>query len=125
MDTIPQQIITHYEVSVNGLLYTYSIKPVDITNALGAVMGTLTEYNLSGSAGDNILLYRTKEGNWYDMKQSGSAFKNAISIEEGLALMLQYIERRGVPPPTPCPSRIEIRDRLPAKWLENLLRASQ
>ena len=78
MDTIPQQVITLHEVSVNGLLYTYSIKPVDITNALGAVMGTLTEYNLSGSAGDNILLYRTKEGNWYDMKQSGSAFKNAM-----------------------------------------------
>ena len=78
MDTIPQQIITQHEVSVNGLLYTYSIKPVDITNALGAVMATLTEYNLTGSAGDNILLYRTKEGNWYDMKQPGSAFKNAI-----------------------------------------------
>ena len=78
MDTTPQQIITHHEVSVNGLTYTYSIQPVDITNALGAVMGTLTEYNLSGSAGDNILLYRTKEGNWYDMKQPGTPFKNAI-----------------------------------------------
>jgi len=78
MDATPQQIIIQHQVSVNGLLYTYSIKPVDITNALGAVMGTLTEYNLSGSAGDNILLYRTKEGNWYDMKQSGSPFKNAM-----------------------------------------------
>ncbi len=78
MDTAPRQIITQQQVSVNGLLYTYSIKPVDIPNALGTVMATLTEYELSGSAGDTILLYRTKEGNWYDMKQSGSAFKNAM-----------------------------------------------
>jgi hypothetical protein len=33
---------------------------------------------LTGSAGDTISLYRTTEGNWYDMKQSDSPFKNAI-----------------------------------------------
>ena len=55
------------------------------------------------------------------MQAFPSVFENAISIEDGLDLMLQYINSRDVPPPTPCPSRIEIRDRLPAKWHENLL----
>jgi len=78
MNENPDSIITHQQISVNGLLYSYTIQNSEITNALGAVIAILTEYKLSGSAGDNISLYRTKEGNWYDLKQSDSPFKNAI-----------------------------------------------
>ncbi len=72
--------ITNQQVSVNGLLYSYTIQDAQITNALGTVIATLTEYKLTGSAGDLISLYRTHEGNWYDLKQSDSPFKNAIMV---------------------------------------------
>lgn len=80
MNENPGSIITSQQVSVNGLLYSYIIQDAQITNALGAVIATLTEYKLSGSAGDSISLYKTSEGNWYDMKQADSLFKNAIMV---------------------------------------------
>jgi hypothetical protein len=80
MNEKPGSIITSQQVSVNGLLYNYTIQDAQITNAVGVVIATLTEYKLSGSAGDSISLYRTKEGNWYDMKQTDSPFKNAIMV---------------------------------------------
>jgi hypothetical protein len=76
----PVNIITQQEVSVNGLRYTYTIQPYEATNALGAVMATLTEYRLTGSAGDTISLYKTKDGSWYEVKQSDSPFKNSIML---------------------------------------------
>ena len=78
MNENPGSIITSQQVAVNGLFYTYTIQDAAITNALGTVIATLTEYKLTGSAGDTISLFRTTEGNWYDMKQSDSPFKNAI-----------------------------------------------
>lgn len=80
MNENPNSIITSQQVSVNGLLYSYIIQDAQINNALGAVIATLTEYKLSGSAGDSISLYKTSEGNWYDMKQTDSPFKNAIIV---------------------------------------------
>jgi hypothetical protein len=74
----PGKITTTQEVSVNGLRYTYTIQPFEATNALGAITAILTEYKLSGSAGDTISLYKTKEGNWYEIKQSDSPLKNAL-----------------------------------------------
>ena len=80
MNETPNSISTSQQVSVNGLHYSYTIQDAEITNALGIVIATLIEYRLSGSAGDSISLYRTSEGNWYDMKQSDSPFKNAIML---------------------------------------------
>lgn len=74
----PGTITNQQEVSVNGLYYTYTIQPFEATNALGAVTAVLTEYKLSGSAGDTIFLYKTKEGSWYDIKQPDSSLKNAL-----------------------------------------------
>lgn len=74
-------ITNQQEVIVNGLRYSYTIEPFEATNALGAVTAILTEYKLSGSAGDSISLYKTKEGSWYEMQQSGSPLKNAIILD--------------------------------------------
>ncbi len=80
MEVSPDKTITKQEVSVNGLVYSYTIGTAEITNALGAVMGILTEYRLIGNAGDTISLYKTEEGNWYELKQSDSPLKNAIMM---------------------------------------------
>lgn len=74
----PGNITIHYEVSVNGLQYTYTVQPFELTNALGTVVATLTEYKLTGSAGHTMSLYKTKDGNWYEIKQSDSPLKNAL-----------------------------------------------
>jgi len=62
------------------LLYRYTIQEAEVTNAIGIVIATLIKYKLLGSAGDSISLYRTREDNWYDMKETGSPFKNAIMV---------------------------------------------
>ncbi|GAB2808923.1 hypothetical protein [Ferruginibacter profundus] len=42
------------QVSLNGLLSSYIIQGVQITNSLGAIIATLTENKLSGSMGNSI-----------------------------------------------------------------------
>ena len=41
----------------------------------------------------------------------------AMSLREGLSAMAAHVRSNPVPPPTPCPSAIEIRDGLPPSWL--------
>ncbi len=43
-------------------------------------------------------------------------FNSAISLRKGLELTAAYVADRPVPPPTLCPSEIEIADRLPPTW---------
>jgi hypothetical protein len=52
--------------------YFYTVKPVEICNALGAVTAILEEYFITNSAGEKYKLYRTKEGNWYDVEGANS-----------------------------------------------------
>ncbi len=47
--------------------FSYIIKQVEITNILGAAVAVLDEYFITSSAGENYKLYKTKEGNWYDI----------------------------------------------------------
>lgn len=47
--------------------FSYTIKQVEITNILGTAVAVLDEYFITNSAGENYRLYKTKEGNWYDM----------------------------------------------------------
>jgi len=55
----------------NSYFY-YTVKPYELTNALGNIVATLHEYNFT-KKDDNIgqfscKLYKTKEGNWYDIE---------------------------------------------------------
>ena len=62
----------------NNLFY-YTITAYELTNTLGYVVAVLQEYNFSKSGNKNeqfsCKLYKTKEGNWYDIE-------NVISIEQ-------------------------------------------
>lgn len=54
----------------DGNRYVYTTAFVKVENPLGIVKATLKEYTLYKIAETEILigkLYRTKEGNWYDM----------------------------------------------------------
>ncbi|GAB5403619.1 MAG: NAD-dependent epimerase/dehydratase family protein [Aureliella sp.] len=43
-------------------------------------------------------------------------FDRATPLETGLSLMRDFVASLDVPPPTPCPAELEIRDELPASW---------
>jgi hypothetical protein len=54
--------------------FYYTINPYELTNALSSIIAILQEYNFI-KKGDNkgqfsCKLYRTKEGNWYDIKEA-------------------------------------------------------
>jgi hypothetical protein len=66
--------------------YFYSIKAVEITNALGAVKATLFEYSISNNNTQNYKLYKTKEGNWYDIPEANPTAENAIILSLKLAI---------------------------------------
>lgn len=52
--------------------FTYTIKQVEITNILGAAVAVLDEYFITNSAEGNYKLYKTKEGNWYDVPEANT-----------------------------------------------------
>jgi hypothetical protein len=63
--------------------FTYTIKQVEITNILGAAVAILDEYFITNSAGENYKLYKTKEGNWYDVAEVNKG------VDKGVLLRLK------------------------------------
>ena len=74
--------------------FYYTIKPYEFTNALGNIVAVLQEYNFIKEGENNeqlsYKLYKTKEGNWYDVNDNNSpsdynilrALKTAIDLQE-------------------------------------------
>ena len=67
--------------------FYYTIKPFDLTNALGNIIAVLAEYNFT-KKDDNTgqfsyKLFKTKEGNWYDFEDV------KIIAEKGVLRMLK------------------------------------
>jgi hypothetical protein len=60
--------------------FSYTIKQVEITNILGTAVAVLDEYFITNSAGENYKLYKTKEGNWYDVAEVN------IGVDKGVLL---------------------------------------
>ncbi|MBG9378435.1 hypothetical protein I5907_19520 [Panacibacter sp. DH6] len=58
----------------DGNQYYYTISYANAENPLGIVKATLQEYAIYKSDNDELIgkLYRTKEGNWYDMPENTS-----------------------------------------------------
>ena len=67
--------------------FFYTIRPYELTNALGSIVAVLQEYNFTkkGDKDDQFSckLYRTKEGNWYDIEEA------KIVTEKGILRMLK------------------------------------
>jgi hypothetical protein len=74
--------------------FYYTITPYELINALGSIVAVLQEYNFTKKDDNNgqfsCKLYRTKEGNWYDIEEAkigaGKAvlriLKSAIDAKE-------------------------------------------
>ena len=54
--------------------FYYTISPYELTNALGNIIAVLQEYNFTKKDDNNgqnfCKLYKTKEGNWYDIEEA-------------------------------------------------------
>ena len=54
--------------------FYYTITPYELTNALGNIIAVLQEYNFTKKDDNNgqfsCKLYRTIEGNWYDIEEA-------------------------------------------------------
>jgi len=70
----------------NSLFY-YTITPYELTNALGTLIAVLQEYNFTKNDDNSgqffCKLYRTKEGNWYDIEVA------KIVTEKGILRLLK------------------------------------
>ena len=67
--------------------FYYTISPYELTNALGNIIAVLQEYNFTKNDDNNeqffCKLYRTKEGNWYDIEVA------KIVSEKGILRLLK------------------------------------
>jgi hypothetical protein len=63
----------------DGSQFYYTIQPFVMKNILGASIAVLDEYIFirKGTA-ETYKLYRTDEGNWYDVKHENSAENNEV-----------------------------------------------
>ncbi len=66
--------------------YSYTIKPFEITNSLGAVVATLKEYSITNLAGEKYKLFKTTEGNWYDIPETNKAADKATIMSLKFAI---------------------------------------
>jgi hypothetical protein len=62
--------------------FYYTISPYELTNALGSIIAVLQEYNFTKKGDNNgqfsCKLYRTKEGNWYDIEEAKIVTEKSI-----------------------------------------------
>lgn len=70
--------------------FYYTIKPYELTNALGNIIAILQEYNFTKEGDNNgqysYKLYRTKEGNWYDISETNPFADNTVLMSLKLAI---------------------------------------
>ena len=64
----------------DGTQFLYTIKQVEITNIWGAAVAVLDEYSITNSAGVNYKLYKTKDGNWYDLPEANTGIAKSILL---------------------------------------------
>ena len=60
--------------------FSYTRKQVEIKNILGAAVAVLDEYSITDSAGVNYKLYKTKDGNWYDLPEANTGIAKSILL---------------------------------------------
>jgi hypothetical protein len=85
-DALKNLLSNQINLGDKGQFY-YTIGPYELTNALGSIITILQEYNFTKKDDTNgqfsCKLYRTKEGNWYDIEVA------KIATEKGILRLLK------------------------------------
>ena len=80
-------IKTEHVILQDNSEFFYTVKPYELTNALGNIIAVLQEYNFTKKDDNNgqfsCKLYKTKEGNWYDIEVA------KIVTEKGILRLLK------------------------------------
>ena len=97
-DALNNLFSNQIDLEDNSQFY-YTISPYELTNALGSIIAILKEYKFT-KMGDNTgqftcKLYKTKEGNWYDIEEAKMLaektilrmLKSAIDAKENDAIL--------------------------------------
>lgn len=70
--------------------FYYTIKSYEMTNTLGNVIALLQEYSFTEKSGNyrafSCKLYKTKEGNWYDIDEANEGVEKSILLALKLAV---------------------------------------
>ena len=78
MEAQEKQIDLSYIKGNEQQQYSYKIKPYLLANFLGVEVAVLQEYIVTNKLGDQYKLYKTEDGNWYDVSEEMSTKKNYI-----------------------------------------------
>jgi hypothetical protein len=63
----------------DGSQFYYTIQPFEMKNILGTAIAVLDEYVFTKKGTEEIYkLYRTNEGNWYDVNEENNVKINAV-----------------------------------------------
>jgi hypothetical protein len=77
-----KNVFSHQVTLEDNSQFYYTVTPYELTNALGSIIAILQEYNFTkkddNSGQFSCKLYKTKEGNWYDIEELNSAVNNTI-----------------------------------------------
>lgn len=87
MRDAPKNLFSNQITLEDNNRFYYTISPFELTNALGSIIAVLQEYNftkIDDTFGQfSCKLYRTKEGNWYDIEVT------KIVTEKGILRLLK------------------------------------
>lgn len=85
--------LTNQILTQDNELYSYSVSPYEMTNALGHVIAILQEYIFTkmerGIESGSYKLYKTKEGNWYEINSPALSPENSILRKLKTAIDIQ------------------------------------
>ena len=87
-DALKNLISNQITLEDNSQFY-YTIKPYELTNALGNIIAVLQEYNFTkddNTGQFSCKLYRTKEGNWYDIEEANRMVEKGVLLALKLAI---------------------------------------
>jgi hypothetical protein len=96
-----KQIFSNQITLEDSTRFYYTITPYELKNSLGNVVAMLQEYDFTKkedtSTPFNFKLYKTKEGNWYDIEEAGTItekttlrmLKSAIDSKENDTVLQQ------------------------------------
>lgn len=66
----------------DGSCYLYTTLPYEMKNVLGAIVALLDEYSFTKKGtSETFKLYRTKEGNWYNLGENTDTTQTQLFLE--------------------------------------------
>ncbi len=89
MESEQIEVKTEKVILTGNREYFYTVKPVEIVNALGVNIVTCIEYSITNFSNENYKLHKTKEGNWYDFPEENKTADKAMIMSLKLAINSQ------------------------------------